>query len=172
MNGTSSAGASIYDYESPNQHGTHPYLWTSGTFRQALSPGVTPPANTVVDPFSGVELFSYTDVPTGTWAVGPLGERYQIVFGGSTANRTWMALWNASAVPSAIIRYKRNRLLAIETSRKDTQRLLRIFMEHDNTHRLRNNVPSFCLRQHGNQRHWLCTIRNKCTSRDLHSLGI
>jgi hypothetical protein len=102
INGTSSAGASIYDYESPNQHGTHPYLWTSGTFRQALSPGVTPPANTVVDPFSGVESFSYTDVPTGTWAVGPLGERYQIVFGGSSSNRTWMALWNASAIPSLL----------------------------------------------------------------------
>ena len=102
QNGTSTAGSSVYLYVSPNQHGTHPYLWTSGTFRQALSPGVTPPANTVVDPFTGVEVFSYTDVPTGTWAVGPLGERYQIVFGGSSTNRTWMGLWNASAIPAML----------------------------------------------------------------------
>jgi hypothetical protein len=103
QNRTSTAGASIYDYESPNQHGTHPYLWTSGTFQQALSPGVTPPANTVVDPFTGVEMFAFTDVPLGTWAVGPKGERYQIVFGGSSSNRTWMADWNSSAIPSELL---------------------------------------------------------------------
>jgi hypothetical protein len=102
INGTSEASAQIYDYESPNQHGAHPYLWTSGTFRQALSPGVTPPSNTVVDAFTGVELFSYTDVPTGTWTTGPIGERYQIVFGGPTSNRTWMADWNASAIPAML----------------------------------------------------------------------
>ncbi len=104
QNGTSTAGSSIYDYESPNQHGTHPYLWTSGVATQALSPGVTPPANTVVDPFTGSELFNFINVPTGTWCVGPSGERMQIVFGGGTsANRTWMALWNSSAIPSMLL---------------------------------------------------------------------
>lgn len=102
QNGTSTAGSSIYDYESPNQHGVHPYLWTSGTFKQALSPGVTPPANTVVDPFTGVELFAYTNVPSGTWAVGPNGERMQIVFGGPSSSRTSMALWNSSAIPQML----------------------------------------------------------------------
>jgi hypothetical protein len=103
QNGTSTAGSSIYMYSSPNQHGTHPYLWTSGVAVQALSPGVTPPANTVVDPFTGSELFNYINVPTGTWCVGPSGERMQIVFGGgTTSNRTWMALWNSSAVPAML----------------------------------------------------------------------
>ncbi len=104
QNATSTAGASVYDYESPNQHGTHPYLWTSGKATQALSPGVTPPANTVVDPFTGAELFNFINVPTGTWAVGPHGERTQIVFGGGTSsNRTWMSLWNSSAIPSELL---------------------------------------------------------------------
>ncbi|MCW3995113.1 MAG: PQQ-binding-like beta-propeller repeat protein [Candidatus Bathyarchaeota archaeon] len=103
QNGTSTAGSSIYMYSSPNQHGTHPYLWTSGVAVQALSPGVTPPANTVVDPFTGSELFNFINVPSGTWCVGPSGERMQIVFGGSTSNRTWMALWNSSAIPSMLL---------------------------------------------------------------------
>jgi outer membrane protein assembly factor BamB len=50
-----------------------------------------------VDPFQGTELFRYDSVPTGTAAVGPTGERLVYLFGGSTSNRTWLALWNASA---------------------------------------------------------------------------
>jgi hypothetical protein len=100
VNGTSEAGSSIYNYDSRNQHGTHPYLWTSGTFKQALSPSVTPPANTVVDPFTGVEMFAYTDVPSGTWAVGENGERILYAFGGPSTNRTWLALWNSTAAVS------------------------------------------------------------------------
>jgi outer membrane protein assembly factor BamB len=94
----SAIGAStIYEYESPNQHGLHPYLWTSGTSALTLSPGAAVPTNTIVDPFSGTELFKYENVPSGTVAVGPTGERLVYVFGGPSSSRTWLSLWNASA---------------------------------------------------------------------------
>lgn len=94
----SAIGAStIYDYESPNQHGVHPYLWTSGTSALTLSPGAAVPTNTIVDPFQGTELFRYDNAPSGTPAVGPTGERLVYVFGGPSTNRTYLNLWNASA---------------------------------------------------------------------------
>ncbi|MCW4030307.1 MAG: PQQ-like beta-propeller repeat protein [Candidatus Bathyarchaeota archaeon] len=94
----SAIGAStIYEYQSPNQHGVHPYLWTSGASALTLSPGAAVPTNTIMDPFQGTELFSYDSVPSGTVAVGPTGERLVYVFGGSASNRTWLSLWNASA---------------------------------------------------------------------------
>ncbi len=73
----------MYQYDSPNQHGVHPYLWGSG--------------NIVYDPYSGTPLFTVTNVPSGTEAVGPNGERliYQWNLGAG-----WLALWNFSAIPS------------------------------------------------------------------------
>ena len=73
----------IYDYESPNQHGTIPYLVdTGGTTR-------------FYDPFTGEWLFEIEDVPSGTAAVGPMGERliYQFNY-----DERWLALWNMSDV--------------------------------------------------------------------------
>jgi len=81
----------IYDYESRNQHGLHPYLWSG---------------NSILDPFSGTELFRYINVPSGSTAIGPNGEYLKYVFGGPTSgntiterpttNVTWLALWNFS----------------------------------------------------------------------------
>ena len=95
LNGTSSSMGTLYDYESPNQHGVHPYLWVSG--------------NRVLDPFTGTELFSYTNVPRGTAAVGPNGERYIYEF---DLTAGWLALWDFSAPltttnlsPSALEQY-------------------------------------------------------------------
>ena len=93
QNGTSISMSTIFEYDSRNQHGVHPYLWVSG--------------NRVLDPFSGIELFRFTNVPSGTAAVGPKGERLIYVLGGPTSgtteterpttNATWLALWNFSA---------------------------------------------------------------------------
>ncbi len=78
--------ATIYEYSSPNQHGAHAYLWhTSGTTTYAI------------DPFTGADAFKITDVPSGTEAVGPNGERLRYVIGGPTESRTWLALWNTTA---------------------------------------------------------------------------
>jgi len=79
-NGTGITMSTIYDYESPNQHGVHPYLWVTG--------------NRVIDPFSGTELFSFTNVPSGTEAVGQKGER--LIYQWDPALR-WLALWDFSA---------------------------------------------------------------------------
>ena len=79
--------ATIYNYESPNQHGTHAYLWTSGT-----NP------TTAIDPFTGADAFNITNLPSGAEAVGPSGERIIYVIGGSTSNRNSLALWNSTAM--------------------------------------------------------------------------
>ena len=86
VNETSISSSMIYEYWSPNQHGVHPYLWASG--------------NTLLDPFSGTELFSFKNVPSGTAAVGPQGERLIYRFGGPSSDRTWLALWDFSYSPS------------------------------------------------------------------------
>ncbi|MCL2359437.1 PQQ-binding-like beta-propeller repeat protein [Candidatus Bathycorpusculum sp.] len=81
-NQTSITASLIYHYDAPNQDGNHPYIWASN--------------NVILDPYSGTELFRYTNVPTGTAAVGPNGERLIYAFGGPTTNRTWLAQWNMS----------------------------------------------------------------------------
>jgi outer membrane protein assembly factor BamB len=86
VNGTSISYGMMYEYWSRNQHGVHPYLWTYD--------------NRILDPFSGSELFRYTNVPFGTSAVGPNGERLIYVFGGYPLDRTWLALWNSTAMIS------------------------------------------------------------------------
>lgn len=97
VNQSAIGGSEIYQYDSPNQHGVHPYLWTSGSSALTLSPGAAVPTNTIVDPFQGTELFRYDSAPSGTAAVGPNGERLVYVWGGTANNRTWLALWNSSA---------------------------------------------------------------------------
>jgi outer membrane protein assembly factor BamB len=73
----------IYDYESPNQHGAIPYLWdTGGTSR-------------IYDPFTGEWLYTIENVPSGTAAVGPNGER--LIYQFNYAQR-WLAMWNMSDV--------------------------------------------------------------------------
>lgn len=73
----------IYDYESPNQHGTIAALWKTGNPSQ------------VFDPFTGQWLYTITNVPSGTAAVGPDGSRLIYVLN-STQDR--LALWNASSI--------------------------------------------------------------------------
>ena len=87
----------LYDYESFNQHGVIPngYLWASVGGGGFFGPPM--PNNwTAYDPFSGEELFTITNVPTGTEVYSPNGEimRYKI----DIANN-WLALWNSTAMP-------------------------------------------------------------------------
>ncbi len=82
----------LYEYYSPNQHGLHGYLWReSGTTWIAY------------DPSTGAMLFNITNVPSGTNAIGPNGERLRYVIGGSSTNRTSLALWNSTAIPSMLM---------------------------------------------------------------------
>ncbi len=79
----------IYDYESPNQHGTIGYLtYTSGGRMQFY------------DPSTGEWLFTITSVPSGTSAVGSTGEPLVYQW---DMTRGWLALWNASAIPDLLL---------------------------------------------------------------------
>ena len=93
MNRTSITGGMIYDYSSPNQHGTIPYLLASGSVA-LFDVGPNVPTYSFYDPFTGEWLWTVTDRPSGTSAVGPNGEAlvYQV-----NMNNDWMALWNSTA---------------------------------------------------------------------------
>ena len=78
----------LYDFESPNQHGTIPngYLWeVAGSTWRAY------------DPMTGLNLFNVTNVPGGTQVWGPQGEILRYALGGAgapTTPRTYFTLWN------------------------------------------------------------------------------
>jgi outer membrane protein assembly factor BamB len=83
--------ATVYEYYSPNQHGAQAYLWRqSGTNMTAY------------DPFTGALLFTLYNVPSGSDSVGPNGEYMRYVIGGPSSGRTWLALWNFSAIPTML----------------------------------------------------------------------
>jgi outer membrane protein assembly factor BamB len=79
----------LYDYESPNQHGTIPngFLWSvSGTTWSAY------------DPLNGNWLFNLTNVPSGTPVYGPNGEILQYVLQVDPLHH-YLALWNNTDAP-------------------------------------------------------------------------
>jgi outer membrane protein assembly factor BamB len=78
----------IYDYESPNQHGAIPTLWDTGGTSQ------------VYDPSTGEWLYTIENVPSGTAAVGPHGERLIYQW---NHNAGWLACWNFSAIPELLL---------------------------------------------------------------------
>lgn len=72
----------LFDFENENQHGVIPSgILFSNNFAVAY------------DPPTGKRVFNVTNVPSGTAAVGPLGEilRYQL-----NLNAHWLAQWNSS----------------------------------------------------------------------------
>ena len=83
--------ASLYDYESMNQHGVIPngYLWAT-----ASSGGVT--TWMALDGMTGEWLFNLTNVPSGQISYADDGSItiYQL-----DATKKWLALWNTSAAP-------------------------------------------------------------------------
>jgi len=87
----------IFDYESPNQHGTIAYLWEvvgggGGWFGPAL-----PATWKMYDAFTGNWILDIGDVPSGTTAFGPHGELLVYVL---NAQGNWLAMWNSTlAIP-------------------------------------------------------------------------
>ena len=87
--------ASLYEYESPNQHGVIP----SGALFQAV--GSTWRA---YDPFTGVPIFNLTNVPSGTNVLDKDGSiaRYILNYN-STTKTGWVAKWTSAALPNSTI---------------------------------------------------------------------
>jgi outer membrane protein assembly factor BamB len=94
MNRTMITNGVIYMYQSPNQHGTIPYLLKSGTSSNIFDPTASTPSYEFYDPFTGEWLWTITDRPSGISAVGKNGE--PLIYVINTRNH-WMALWNATA---------------------------------------------------------------------------
>jgi len=99
MNRTMITQGVIYNYLSPNQHGTIPYLLVSGTTTNIFDPTASSPSYEFYDPFTGEWLWTITDRPRGLSAVGTNGEPLIYVI---DYDNHWMALWNATA-PEALL---------------------------------------------------------------------
>jgi hypothetical protein len=107
-NETMPSYATIYDYESPNQHGGFPYLWvTSGV---TLPEGYTSQPGTqtwqMLDGFTGEPITIIANVSSGGTAVyGKDGSvlRYNTVNLGTSENPNYyLTCWNSSATPSLL----------------------------------------------------------------------
>jgi outer membrane protein assembly factor BamB len=101
---TMPAFGSIYDYESPNQHGGFPYLWrTSGV---TLPEGYTSQARTqtweMIDAYTGEPITIIANVSSGGTAVyGKDGSilRYSLA---TSDGVQYLRCWNVSAIPSML----------------------------------------------------------------------
>jgi hypothetical protein len=88
-NGTTLSKGQIYDYESPNQHGTIAYLLSlSGSTMK------------VYDAFTGCWLYTITNVPSGVAAWGKDGS--YLIYTMNSA-KGYMTLWNSSAIPALLL---------------------------------------------------------------------
>jgi outer membrane protein assembly factor BamB len=86
-----------FDYNSPNQFGVIPYLWSSGSTMMFAAGGAS---YTAYDPMTGAKLFSIVNVTTGpfsfggsTMTFGPSGELISYVFDPAHG---WLAQWNST----------------------------------------------------------------------------
>ena len=104
-NNTMPAFGSIYNYESPNQHGGFSYLWrTSGV---TLPSGYTSRSGTttweMLDGFTGNTITKIANVTSGGTAVyGKDGSilRYNLV---TTGGVQYLQVWNSSAMPTMLL---------------------------------------------------------------------
>jgi outer membrane protein assembly factor BamB len=83
-----------FDYQSPNQFGTIPYLWQTGATYNCY------------DPWTGQWLFSLGNASTGTATYGPNGELLVYILNGAN---NWLAMWNST---KAIMYYQQPGILA------------------------------------------------------------
>jgi hypothetical protein len=76
----------VINVDTPNQHGTIPYLVATQTISGAIT-------WQLFDPVDGTWVFNITNVPSGTMSYGPMGEPliYQL---NAAGNNKWLALWN------------------------------------------------------------------------------
>jgi outer membrane protein assembly factor BamB len=110
---TTLAFASIYDYESPNQHGGFPYLWNTqaGTpTRVELFPGFFITRYTtweMLDGHTGTAITQIANVSTsGTQVYGKDGSilYYNLVnYGNPSSPNYYLTVWNSSAMTSMLL---------------------------------------------------------------------
>lgn len=82
------AFAQVYEFDSGNEHGGLPYLWsTSGS--------ATNSTWKMYDAFSGTYLLTVTNITSGTTVFGPKGELLSYSLVGSKPNRN-LLLWNST----------------------------------------------------------------------------
>ena len=74
----------VVNVDTPNQHGTIPYLIATQTISGALT-------WQIFDPVDGTWVFNITNVPSGTMSYGPDGE--PLIYQFNAAGK-WLALWN------------------------------------------------------------------------------
>jgi hypothetical protein len=107
-NATKPSFGSIYNYDSPNQHGGFPYLWRTSDV--TLPPGNTSTRGTqtwqMLDAFTGNPITIIANVSSGGTAVyGKDGSvlRYNTVNLGTSENPNYyLTCWNSSATPSLL----------------------------------------------------------------------
>ena len=80
----------ILNVDTPNQHGSIPYLVATQTVSGATT-------WQMFDPVDGTWVFNMTNVPAGTMSYGPNGE--PIIYQLNVASK-WLALWNFTQVVS------------------------------------------------------------------------
>jgi hypothetical protein len=74
----------VFDYESPNQHGSYAYLWQTGsTYR-------------MYDPFTGNLLLTLANASSGRITMDAQGDMLVYVLNGANG---WFAMWNSSYAP-------------------------------------------------------------------------
>ncbi len=91
INGTSLSFGQEFDYNSPNQFGVIPYLWSSGTtvmFATTASLSLT-----AFNPFTGQPLFTIANATSGTRTFGPSGEILAYTL---NSNAGYLLRWNST----------------------------------------------------------------------------
>lgn len=83
-NNTALSFGQIFYFNSFNYDGTFTYVWS-----------VSGSTYTAYDPFTGLQMIQFTNVPSGTRYFGPSGEI--LILQTDFANK-WMALWNSTKV--------------------------------------------------------------------------
>jgi hypothetical protein len=74
----------LYDYESPNQHGVIPYLWSCHTDTWIM-----------YDAYSGEQILTLANATYGKFVMSPNGDMLVYILNGA---RNWLAMWNSSLI--------------------------------------------------------------------------
>ena len=106
-NATAPAFGSIYNYDSPNQHGGLSYLWRTSGVTITNPGGVNGTVWEMLDAYTGNSITKIANVTSGGTAVyGKDGSilRYNLVNLGTTAAPNYyLQVWNASAIPTELL---------------------------------------------------------------------
>jgi hypothetical protein len=78
----------LYNYDSPNQHGVIPYLWSCHT-----NPWI------MYDAFTGREILRLENASYGQFVMSPTGDLLVYLLNG---RNNWLAMWNSSSIPEML----------------------------------------------------------------------